>query len=168
MKRTSIEEGLVIGTAGPRARVRLPRNDSCRTCGLCLFGRAGRDMIIEAENTAGAVAGEIVEVEIEREDPLGAALLLFGAPLAALLFGSAIGYLSAGLLGADRNGGAVLLGALLLAGTFFAVHRRELRQRTGAEAAVFVNRVVTPVSRSSDQPIPESDNGANTDRWPAE
>lgn len=117
-----IEIGEVIDTGDGRARVRLPRKDSCRSCGLCLFGGEGRGMILEAENEIGAAPGDRVEVEVPRRDPLAAALLLFGLPLGAMLAGAGAGYLLAG------DGAAVLLGAILLAAAFILIRRRELRR----------------------------------------
>lgn len=124
-----IEQGEVIEAAGDRARVRLPRNDSCRACGLCLFAGEGRGMILEAENPVGAGAGDRVEVELERRDPLAAAVLLFGLPLLAMLAGAGAGWGLAGRLGCPPDGGAVLLGALLTAGAFVLVRRREIRRK---------------------------------------
>lgn len=143
MVQVSIEVGQIIKTAGGRARVRLPRNDSCRACGLCLFGSDGSGMILEAENEVGAAAGDRVELEIPRRDPLFAALLLFGLPLLALLAGAGIGYALAGA------GAAVLLAALFLAGAFLLIRHRELRRRKRAGERIRVLRVVARSSPSA-------------------
>ncbi len=143
-----IEQGEVIETAGSRARLRLPRNDSCLACGLCLFGGDGRGMILEAENSAGAGTGDRVEVELERRDPLAAAGLLFGLPLLAMLAGAGAGWALAGQLGFSPDGGAVLLGALLTAGTFVLVRRREIRRKKNRGKGPRILRVL-PRDRAS-------------------
>ncbi len=137
-----IEQGEVIAAAGSRARVRLPRNDSCRACGLCLFAGDGRGMILEAENPAGAGVGDRVEVELERRDPLAAAVLLFGLPLLAMLAGAGAGWALAGRLGFSPDGGAVLLGALLTAGTFILVRRREIRRKQNPGTGVKILKIL--------------------------
>ncbi len=137
-----IEQGEVIATDGGRARVRLPRNDSCRTCGLCLFAADGRGMILEAENPAGAGTGDRVEVELERRDPLAAASLLFGLPLLAMLVGAGAGWTLSGRLGFSPDGGAVLLGAIFTAGTFVLVRRREITRKKRPGAGVRIRKVL--------------------------
>ncbi len=147
-----IEEGQVVDIAGNRARIRLSRNDSCRSCGLCHFGEGGGGMIMEMENGVGATTGDRVAVKLEERDPLSAAGLLFGLPLLALLSGAGAGWALARALGLPPDGGAVLFSAGFLAGTIFLIRHRELRRRDGA---IRILRVVSrPGSPGSD---PEQD-----------
>ncbi len=158
ISKIAIEKGRVVAAAGNLARIRLPRNDSCRACGLCLFGRDGRGMILETENETGAGVGDLVEVELERRDPLAGAFLLFGLPLLALLAGAGAGWLLARGLGFPPDGGAVLLAALLSAGAFFLVRRRELRRKSRAGEGIRIRRVLSrPGSSLSDPGREETD-----------
>ncbi|MDP8235243.1 MAG: SoxR reducing system RseC family protein [Candidatus Erginobacter occultus] len=153
MNTIACERGRVIETAGNRVRVRLDRNDSCQTCGLCLFGREGRGMILESENEIGAAPGDRVEMELERRDPLSGAFLLFGLPLLAVLAGAGAGWLLARALGLSPDGGSVLLAAIFLAGTFFLVRRLERRRGRAGEGARVI-RVISgmePTARGNDR-----------------
>jgi sigma-E factor negative regulatory protein RseC len=154
MNTITCERGRVIETAGDRVRVRLDRNDSCQTCGLCLFGREGRGMILESENAIGAAPGDRVEMELERRDPLAAAGILFGLPLLAVLAGAGAGWLLAGTLGGSPDGGSALFAAIFLVGTFFLVRSRERRRRGRAGEGARLLRVITgpePTARGNDR-----------------
>lgn len=143
-----IEEGQVVDLVENRARVRLARNDSCRSCGLCHFGEDEGGMILEVGNSVGATTGDRVAVKLEERDPLSAAGLLFGLPLLALLSGAGTGWVLARALGFPPDGGAVLFSAVFLAGAFFLIRYRELQRRDGA---IRILRVVSrPGSLVSD------------------
>lgn len=144
--RIAVESGKVIRAEGGKVLIRLERRDSCAACGLCRFGSGGGGMILEVEDTVGAASGDRVELEVPLRDPLAAAFLLFGAPLLAFLAGAGAGYALAGPAGADPDGGAVLLGALALAGTFLLLCRRDRRRQAGRRDEIRLVRIVPPPS----------------------
>jgi len=121
------EIGIVLKIKGTRAEISLPRKSACETCGKCGLGRGEGEMALEAENRPGARPGDRVEVEIPERDPLLAALLLFGLPLAGMLLGVVAGALLERALNWDSEGPAVVLGTVLLLVSFFLVKFREKR-----------------------------------------
>jgi len=152
MNKISLEKGRVVAAAGNLVRIRLPRTDSCRACGLCLFGSGGQGMILETENETGAGVGDRVEVELERRDPLAAAGILFGLPLLALLAGAGGGWLLARAAGFSPDGGAALGAAVLSAGAFFLVRRRELRRAKRMGEGIRIRRVLSRPGSSLPDP----------------
>jgi positive regulator of sigma E activity len=100
----SAEVGVVVEAKGEIVSVRPESSAVCETCGsqsLC-FPSDGRDTIVDAVNRAGASAGDIVSLEQGESVKIGAALVLFGVPVAALLGGTLLGMQSSG----DPTGGA--------------------------------------------------------------
>lgn len=98
------EVGVVVEAKGNIVRVRPQSSTVCETCGsasIC-FPADGRDTTVEALNNAGAVAGDIVSLVQGEGQRIGAALIVFGLPVATTLGGTTLGMQSA----ADPSGGA--------------------------------------------------------------
>ena len=138
------EEGMVLALDGDTARVRIARRGACDGCRVCAaIGPGG--MVIEALNSAGAKVGDRVRVEAAGPDPLRAALLVYGLPLALLVAGCLGG---TALTGSQTAGMGVGFAAFLLA--YGALHRYDRRMRkTGACAATVVERI-TDGGKSAD------------------
>ncbi len=137
-----IEVGRIIELSDGKAKVSLPRKVGCAGCGKCAFAAGGGSMVLEAENEAGAHLGDEVEVNVPSRDPLQAALLVFGLPLAALLFGAIGGYRLFQSFGADPNFGAILIGSALLVAVFLWVRSRERKRSETSGGKVAVIRVI--------------------------
>lgn len=130
------EEGTVLALDGGTARVRIARRDACGGCRACAALGPG-DMVIEALNAAGAKVGDRVKVEAAGPDPLRAALLVYGFPLAFLVAGCLVGTASTG---SQTAGMGIGFAALLLA--YGVLHRYDRRmRRTGVCAAAVVERI---------------------------
>ncbi|MDR1209961.1 MAG: SoxR reducing system RseC family protein [Clostridiales bacterium] len=100
------ETGLVISTEGGLAVVETARGDMCAKCGACGVTGGERASRVSLANAVGARPGDRVTLELAEGAFLSAALVMYGAPLAAFL---------AGLIG-----GWALWGALGLPGGDFA------------------------------------------------
>ena len=139
-----IETGKVIEIKGDRAEVALPPTEGCASCKKCAMGRTGKYMTLEAENPVAARVGDEVAVEVPRRDPLVAASLLFGLPLLGMLAGIIAGTLLERALGWDSEVPALVLGGVLLVGSFFLVKLREKKFARQKERRVRIVRVSKP------------------------
>lgn len=111
------EEGRIIKVEGNRAKVALAPKEACQSCKLCHAGRQG-EMIIQVENPIGARVGDQVKLEIEAEEVLRSAFLLYGFPLLGLLIGFLVGGVvissEPGIIGGGLTGlGLAFLGLYL-------------------------------------------------------
>ncbi len=79
--------GIVTELKGDRAAVRLLKHTACGDCGACHLGDDSKHITIECANDADAKIGEIVEIDLESPNVLGAAFIMYMIPLAALLIG---------------------------------------------------------------------------------
>ncbi|MCX6356375.1 MAG: SoxR reducing system RseC family protein [Candidatus Aureabacteria bacterium] len=84
------EEGVVVSTMGAAACVRMQPQGGCRSCRICVTGSAG-ERLIEANNEAGAKAGDRVIVEVREGVYLRAAFLVYVLPLIGMCAGYAAG-----------------------------------------------------------------------------
>jgi positive regulator of sigma E activity len=130
------EEGEVIALLDGTARVRLSRKSACSGCRACASLGPGA-MVVEARNFAGAGVGERVCLEITGPDPLRAALLVYGAPLAGLIAGCIAG---TALTGSETAGLGIGLAAL--ACVYGALRRYDRHAvRSGKAASTVVQRI---------------------------
>ena len=85
------QTGTVEKISGGKALVKIRRSsacgESCAACGAC----PARDQMIAAANTAGADIGNEVIIYLSDSKVLKAAFLVYIIPLAALVFGYALG-----------------------------------------------------------------------------
>lgn len=108
-----LQRAKVIETRGKWAVVDVYRSSACGencggSCDVCKTAHAVR---AEAENTIGARAGDIVELESESGKVLGLAFVLYILPLIIAV----AAYCGAVFLGASDDGGALAaLGGLLV------------------------------------------------------
>ncbi|MDI6793830.1 MAG: SoxR reducing system RseC family protein [bacterium] len=130
------EQGRIIKVEGNQARVTLEPKEACRSCKLCQAGRQG-EMIIQVENSIGARVGDQVKLEIEVEEVLRSAFLLYGLPLLGLL----IGFLGGGVVIGSEPG--IIGGGLTGLGlTFLGLHIYDKRlKKLGREKGVIVHHI---------------------------
>jgi positive regulator of sigma E activity len=98
------EVGVVVAVEDGILRVRPESSQLCEVCGsqsIC-FPTDGNETLIEADNRAGAVAGDVVSLVQGEGQRIGAALIVFGIPVVTTISGTLLGMNSA----ADANGGA--------------------------------------------------------------
>ncbi|MFC1683388.1 SoxR reducing system RseC family protein [Candidatus Zixiibacteriota bacterium] len=109
------ESGTVTEIKGPIALVTTVAKGACHSCsarGVCHLG-GEKTMVAEAWNRIGARRGDTVRIRLSSRSVLGAALLLYAVPLAALLIGF---FLGQALIGHQLW--ALLLGFLLMAAAY--------------------------------------------------
>ena len=135
------ETGTVTEIKGPIALVTTVAKGACHSCsarGVCHLG-GEKTMVAEAWNRIGARRGDTVRIRLSSRSVLGAALLLYAAPLAALLVGFFLGQTLIG-----HQLWALLLGFLLMAAAYAmirAIDRRLSRaEKLRPEIVEILNR----------------------------
>ena len=94
--------GLVVQTMERTAKVRMQRHASCAGCNACKMGSQEKPIELEALNLRQAVPGQMVEVEMEQENVLLAAFLMYVVPLIFLVIGVLAGHYGLGALGINQ------------------------------------------------------------------
>jgi sigma-E factor negative regulatory protein RseC len=83
------EEGIIIELLkGNMAKVKVGRHGECKNCGACPGDSA---LIIEAQNSIGAKAGQKIAFEMKETNMLMAAFVVYIVPLIAILVGIIVG-----------------------------------------------------------------------------
>jgi len=117
-----LEEGVIIETHEKTATVRI---NKARACAHCKAGcmEQGGFMVTEAENPAGAQAGDTVRLSYNPKAALTAVLVVFGLPLMALLLGVIITTVMADRMGYQGNTEllSIGVGAILFLLTFIPI-----------------------------------------------
>ncbi len=80
------EKGKIVEMKENKAVVLMEEKEKCKSCGLCKK-IIGKQQVIEAENVIKAVAGDIVEVEINEDDLFKISLFIYGFPLLGFITG---------------------------------------------------------------------------------
>lgn len=150
------ETGLVLRTAPQRAWVRVEANSACGSCSsslVCGMTEEGY-RIVEVVDPVGVEANQEVGLEVEGRTLVGAALMMYGLPLALLLFGLGVGYLLSQRFGwpGDVTGAVSALG-FMTAGFvgLFAARRWFAERRTFYPT---VTRIVASAAEVANRPAP--------------
>lgn len=105
------------------AKVAIMRHSACEKCGACHVGSSNRDFSITADNNVNAQLGHVVVVQMETENVLSAALIMYVIPLIALVTGILVG---AKLFQGEKGDIlSILLGFVLLALSYFVIRKNE-------------------------------------------
>ena len=139
------EEGIVIETRGKTATVQINRSSACAHCKAGCMEQGGF-MVTEAENSAGAQAGDTVRLEFNPRAALTAVLIVFGLPLAALLLGAIITAVVADMVGyGDRSQLlSIAAGAILFFLTFIPIRAYDRRVKRSGSRNVAVAEILSP------------------------
>jgi sigma-E factor negative regulatory protein RseC len=108
MSETCHEEGTVTGMGpGELVEVTVERGEACGSCearGACqTLGGQTKDLIVLAQNRAGAVEGDRVRLTLEESAVVKASAVLYLVPAIGLIAGAAAGYAIASGRGWDVN-----------------------------------------------------------------
>ena len=87
------EQGLITKLDGEFATVKVDKKDECSKCGMCLFPQNASSIEIRAKNPIGAIEGDTVIFEREKETKLLGSILVFLIPLLLIGISSLITYL---------------------------------------------------------------------------
>ena len=70
-----------------KAKVLMRKHSACGDCGACQHGKENMKLNIIAANEISAQSGDIVEVDMETQNVLGAAFIVYVIPLFLLIIG---------------------------------------------------------------------------------
>jgi sigma-E factor negative regulatory protein RseC len=104
--------GRVVNLRDGLAEIAIGRHAACEGCGACLASLDPKQRTLLATNDRGAGIGNTVEIEVPSVRAVGAAFLLFIAPLALGLGGAYLGYRIALGLGWPEAAIAIGLGCM--------------------------------------------------------
>lgn len=121
------EEGVVfkLGASGAgTAWVRTTRSSACEGCSsrdACHGEGGGKEMEVEAINTADARVGDRIVLNIENGSLLKATFLLYVFPILAMIAGAVLGQAVAVMRGTDPSGLSALFGFLFFGLAFIVI-----------------------------------------------
>lgn len=121
------EEGFVfkMGATGARtAWVKTTRSSACESCSsklVCHVEGGGKEMEVEAINTADARVGDRIVLNIETASLLKATFLLYVFPILAMIAGAVLGQTVAVMRGTDPSGLSALFGFLFFGLAFIVI-----------------------------------------------
>lgn len=129
---------------GNKARILMKKHAACGECGACQHGKENMNLTISAVNDIGAQVGDVVEVNMDTQNVLGAAFIMYVIPLFFMLLGIGV---SSYLLNKLGFGGqiefyAVLAGFSLMAISFLIIRQFEDRFRNNRKYIPEITRVI--------------------------
>lgn len=105
-----------------RAVVEVERTTACGECGKCSVGKKNLSVKAEVDNPFDAKIGDIVEVEMQFGDVMGASLICYGIPLLLFLLGCALGnYVLAPLFSLNKDLCSIGMGAFMLVVSYLGI-----------------------------------------------
>lgn len=84
------EEALVVKVEKDVSSVRIDKKQECDKCGMCLFPKGASHIEKQAKNPIGAIEGDKVIIESEKDLKLLGASLVFGVPLVLIILSMVI------------------------------------------------------------------------------
>lgn len=117
MQKTDIETATVISTDGKLAVVRTNKSKACRECGKAqagICGKKGTGMVFEVTNHLGAIPGDIVAIDIERNVSVRGYFVFFILPVISLILSSIAGSLLSKLTSINGLDAAAGVAGLIL------------------------------------------------------
>ncbi len=121
------EEGVVIRIDAKNAWIKTVKTGACKSCsarGACHTMGGGKEMEVEALNTAGARIGDRVVIGFETAPLLKVSFLLYIFPILALIVGAAVGHAAAPYLALDPSATSIVLGFLLVFLSFLIIRKK--------------------------------------------
>ena len=138
------EEGIVFKMGAPGAGtawVKTTRSSACESCSTkdaCHIEGGGKEMEVEAFNTADARVGDRIVLNIKTASLLKATFLLYVFPILAMIAGAVLGQTVAVMRGTDPSGLSALFGFLFFGLAFIVIRitGRRLSTNTSYKPAI--------------------------------
>ncbi len=139
------EEGTVKRTMGSKAWVVTQRSTMCDGCGshdACKVLGGGKEMEVEALNTAQARPGDQVLLTIEGQSLVKVSFLVYMFPILALILGAAIGQKVASVMATNPEVTSFGLGAILFGLAFVLVRMKDKKLEQAGRTIPRVARII--------------------------
>ncbi len=122
------------GSGAGTAWVRTTRSSACASCSSkdACQGGGGKEMEVEAINSADAQVGDRIVLNIQTASLLKATFLLYVFPILALIAGAVLGQAVGVMRGADPSGLSALFGFLFFGVAFIVIRITGRRLSTNA------------------------------------
>lgn len=104
--------GIVQKLEGEYAIVQIERQDMCGDCHACDAVHQAKECALKCMNNVQSQVGDLVEISLDNESFLKATYIVYGVPLAGLLGGVFIGFITAQLMGNINAELLMILGAI--------------------------------------------------------
>lgn len=140
------EEGVVIRTDAKNAWIKTTKTSACKSCssrGACNTLGGGREMEVEALNTAGARIGDRVVIGFATGPLLKVSFLLYIFPILALIVGAAVGQTAAPYLSLNPSATSIVFGFFLVFLSLVFVRKKGNRLAAREEYRPKVIRILT-------------------------
>lgn len=118
-------ECTVVEVEQNKVKARAKMHGNCNNCGLC--EGSGNEIYYEAINNVGAKCGQSVVLEIEKQNVLKIAFVVFVLPLIMIVAGSALGSFVAGYMHVSKLLAAVILSLAALIPTILYIRRYDAK-----------------------------------------
>jgi sigma-E factor negative regulatory protein RseC len=128
-------EGFVLELQGETARVRLSVHGSCSSCGSC--GGEGASFI-DAKNACNAQPGQNVIVEVDEQNALKSAFIIYLLPLCAPFLGYMAGYYLSRMIGKAETAISASAALLFFAASLIVIKRFDKKMRSVQTTPVVV------------------------------
>jgi sigma-E factor negative regulatory protein RseC len=136
------EEGIVKRTIGTKAWVVTTRSEMCEACasqGACKVLGGGKEMEVEAINTAQAKPGDQVLLTLENQSLIKLSFLVYMFPILA---GAALGQKVGPMLSINQELASFGLGAIAFGLAFLIVRKKDKKLEQAGSTIPNVARII--------------------------
>jgi sigma-E factor negative regulatory protein RseC len=139
------EPGIVKRAIGTKAWVVTTRSEMCEACasqGACKVLGGGKEMEVEAINTAQAKPGDQVLLTLEDQSLIKLSFLVYMFPILALIAGAALGQKVGPLLSINQELASFGLGAIAFGLAFLIVRKKDKTLEQTGSTIPRVTRII--------------------------
>jgi sigma-E factor negative regulatory protein RseC len=139
------EHGIVKRAIGTKAWVVTTRSEMCEACasqGACKVLGGGKEMEVEAINTAQAKPGDQVLLTLENQSLIKLSFLVYMFPILALIAGAALGQKVGPLLSINQELASFGLGAIAFGLAFLIVRKKDKTLEQTGSTIPRVTRII--------------------------
>jgi sigma-E factor negative regulatory protein RseC len=139
------EPGIVKRATGTKAWVVTTRSEMCEACasqGACKVLGGGKEMEVEAINTAQAKPGDQVLLTLEDQSLIKLSFLVYMFPILALIAGAALGQKVGPLLSINQELASFGLGAIAFGLAFLIVRKKDKTLEQTGSTIPRVTRII--------------------------
>ena len=139
------EQGIVKRAIGTKAWVVTTRSEMCEACasqGACKVLGGGKEMEVEAINTAQAKPGDQVLLTLENQSLIKLSFLVYMFPILALIAGAALGQKVGPLLSINQELASFGLGAIAFGLAFLVVRKKDKTLEQTGSTIPRVTRII--------------------------